>query len=119
MDLADLLGRPEGKTLEFKRDRYTPEGAFTTVVTLAHNAGKTLLVGVEDGNRHVRGVRNPPFNVSAWRSNLGAQASSPAYLDIPGFCKAATLEQQFAESAKLEHQIRANFRALGYPSRSD
>ncbi len=27
----------------------------------------------------------------AWR--LGAQASSPAYVDIPGFCKSATLEE--------------------------
>ena len=35
-------------------------------------------------------LANPPFNVSDWRGNLGAQASSPAYLDIPGFCKSAT-----------------------------
>ena len=89
----------------------------------------------------------------AWRGDLGAQASSPAYADIPSFCKSAKLneirthgqvltpgryvgaeeaeddgepsedkmkrltaklEEQFAESAKLENVIRANLKRLGY-----
>ncbi len=29
----------------------------------------------------------------AWRGSLGAQASSPAYMDIPGFCKSTALEE--------------------------
>ena len=59
MDLVQLLRRPEGKTLEFKRDLSTPEGALKTIVAFANTAGGTLLVGVEDKSRHVRGVREP------------------------------------------------------------
>ena len=59
MDLVELLKRPEGKTLELKRDLSTPEGALTTIVAFANTAGGTLLLGVEDQSRHVRGVRGP------------------------------------------------------------
>ena len=59
MDLVDLLKRPEGKTLEFKRDLSGPEGALKTIVAFANTAGGTLLLGVEDTSRHVRGVRDP------------------------------------------------------------
>ncbi|MGA7339912.1 MAG: hypothetical protein WBX18_04895, partial [Terracidiphilus sp.] len=33
MDLVSLLSRPEGKTLEFKRDLSSPEGALKTIVS--------------------------------------------------------------------------------------
>ena len=56
MDLVDLLRRPEGKTLEFKRDLSSPDGAMKTIVAFANTAGGTLLVWVEDRTRHVRGV---------------------------------------------------------------
>jgi ATP-dependent DNA helicase RecG len=56
MDLVDLLRQPEGKTLEFKRDLSSPGGALKTIVAFANTAGGTLLVGVEDRTRHVRGV---------------------------------------------------------------
>jgi len=59
MDLVELLKRTEGKTLEFKRDLSTPEGALKTIVAFANTAGGALLVGVEDKSRHVRGVRDP------------------------------------------------------------
>lgn len=59
MDLVDLLKRPEGKTLEFKRDLSSPEGALRTIVAFANTAGGTLLVGVEDRSRRVRGVGDP------------------------------------------------------------
>ncbi|OGA77356.1 MAG: transcriptional regulator [Betaproteobacteria bacterium RIFCSPLOWO2_12_FULL_65_14] len=55
-DLVELLKRPEGKTLEFKRDLSSPDGALRTIVAFANTAGGTLLVGVEDRSRHVRGV---------------------------------------------------------------
>ena len=59
MDLVELLKRPEGKTLEFKRDLSAPDGALKTLVAFANTAGGALLIGVEDKSRHVRGVRDP------------------------------------------------------------
>jgi len=59
MNLLDLLKRAEGKTLEFKRDLTAPEGALKTLVAFANASGGTLLIGVEDRTRHVRGVSDP------------------------------------------------------------
>jgi len=59
MNLSDLLTRPEGKTLEFKRDLTSPEGALRTIVAFANTSGGALLIGVEDRTRHVRGVADP------------------------------------------------------------
>ena len=56
MDLTELLRSPEGKTLEFKRDLSSPGGLLRTVVAFANSAGGTVVVGVEDGNRAVRGI---------------------------------------------------------------
>ena len=58
MDLIEILRRSEGKTLEFKRDLSGPLGVVKTIVAFANTAGGTLLLGVEDGSRHVRGVRD-------------------------------------------------------------
>ena len=59
MDLTELLKRPEGKTLEFKRDLSSLAGVLRTVVAFANTAGGTVLIGVEDGTRHVRGISDP------------------------------------------------------------
>lgn len=59
MDLVEALKQPEGKTLEFKRDLSSPDGALRTIVAFANTAGGTLLLGVEDRTRHVRGVAEP------------------------------------------------------------
>ncbi len=59
MDLVEILKRPEGKTLEFKRDLSSPDAALKAIVAFANTAGGTLLIGVEDRTRHVRGVRDP------------------------------------------------------------
>lgn len=56
MDLLELLKRPEGKTLEFKRDLSSPKGLLRTLVAFANTAGGTVLIGVEDVTAHVRGV---------------------------------------------------------------
>ena len=58
MDLVELLRRPEGKTLEFKRDLSSPEGVLRTIVAFANTAGGVVLVGVEDRTRRVRGVED-------------------------------------------------------------
>jgi len=59
VDIIETLKRPEGKTLEFKRDLSSPDGALRTLVAFANTAGGTLLIGVEDATRHVRGVKAP------------------------------------------------------------
>jgi ATP-dependent DNA helicase RecG len=58
MDLLEILKRAEGKTLEFKRDMSSPDGALKTIVAFANTAGGTMLVGVEDRSRQIRGVRD-------------------------------------------------------------
>jgi len=59
VDLLETLRRPEGKTLELKRDLSSPDGLLRTIVAFANMAGGTILVGVEYGTRHVRGVADP------------------------------------------------------------
>lgn len=56
MRLVELLKRHEGKTLEYKRDLSSPEGILKTLVAFANTAGGTVVIGVEDGSRNVRGV---------------------------------------------------------------
>ena len=58
MDLIATLKRPEGKTLEFKRDLSSPRCVVRTVVAFANTAGGVLLVGVEDKTGFVRGVED-------------------------------------------------------------
>ncbi|MCL6551567.1 MAG: helix-turn-helix domain-containing protein [Firmicutes bacterium] len=59
MDPGELLRRPEGKTVEFKRDLSSPEGILRTLVAFANTAGGTLLIGVEDRTRRIVGVADP------------------------------------------------------------
>jgi ATP-dependent DNA helicase RecG len=56
MDLQGILTRHEGKTLEFKRDLSSPRNLLRTLVAFANSAGGTIVIGVEDGSRAVRGV---------------------------------------------------------------
>lgn len=57
--IAQLLSRPEGKTLEFKQDLSSPRNILKTLVAFANTAGGRLFIGVEDGSREVLGVENP------------------------------------------------------------
>lgn len=59
MDLATLLRKSEGKTLEFKRDLSGPKGVLKTIVAFANTSGGVVLIGVQDGTGHVQGVSNP------------------------------------------------------------
>ena len=55
MDLLAVLARPEGKTIEFKRDLSSPAGFLRTVTAFANTAGGTIVIGVEDRTRHIVG----------------------------------------------------------------
>jgi len=48
MRIEDLLQRPEGKTLEFKRDLSAPKNILKTVIAFANTAGGTLILGRAD-----------------------------------------------------------------------
>lgn len=58
MDLASLLRRAEGKTLEYKRDLSSAETFLKTIIAFANTAGGTVVIGIEDGTKRVRGVPN-------------------------------------------------------------
>ena len=76
MNLTELLRRHEGKTLEFKRDLTSPQRFLRSVVAFANTSGGTVLVGVEDGTRHVRGVSDPLTDEERV-TNLIANSVSP------------------------------------------
>lgn len=76
MNLLELLKRPEGKTLEFKRDLSSPEGVLRSLVAFANTAGGTVLVGVEDRTRHVRGVHEP-LDLEERLANLISDSIAP------------------------------------------
>jgi ATP-dependent DNA helicase RecG len=76
MDLVEILKRPEGKSLEFKRDLSSPDGALKTIVAFANTAGGTLLVGVEDRSGHVRGVPEA-LDLEERLANLVSDSVSP------------------------------------------
>ena len=56
MNLIEVLQKPEGKTLEYKRDLTSPDGLLKTLVAFANTAGGILAIGIEDGTRRVIGV---------------------------------------------------------------
>jgi predicted HTH transcriptional regulator len=58
MNIDDYLRRPEGKTLEFKRDLSSPLPILKTLTAFANGAGGTLVIGVEDKTRDVVGVQD-------------------------------------------------------------
>jgi len=56
MNFIEVLQKPEGKTLEYKRDLSSPDGLLKTLVAFANTAGGILAIGIEDGTRRVIGV---------------------------------------------------------------
>ena len=107
MDLLDALRRPEGKTLEFKRDLSSPEGVLRTIVAFANTAGGTVLIGVEDGTRHVRGVVNP-MAAEERLASLISDSISPRILpdiEVLTYRKSHVLAVQVFPSASRPHNL--------------
>jgi predicted HTH transcriptional regulator len=59
VDLAHLLRQPEGKTLEFKRDLSSADRAMHSIIAFANTAGGAMVIGIDDGMKHVRGLTDP------------------------------------------------------------
>lgn len=107
LDLVEILKRPEGKTLEFKRDLSSPEGALKTIVAFANTAGGTLLVGVEDRSRHVRGVPDP-LDLEERLASLVSDRISPRIvpeIEILPWRRTQVLALQVHPSASRPHHL--------------
>lgn len=61
MNLQELLTKPEGKTLEFKRELSSLKPILKTLVAFANKAGGTMVVGRENDGTVV-GVANVPLD---------------------------------------------------------
>ena len=79
MDLIDLLRKPEGKTLEFKRDLSSANPFLRSVVAFSNTSGGTILIGVEDRTRHVMGIADP-VALEERVANLVVDSISPKVL---------------------------------------
>jgi predicted HTH transcriptional regulator len=101
-------GRREGKTLEFKRDLSSPEGALKTIVAFANTAGGTLVLGVEDPSRHVRGVRDP-LDLEERLANLISDLIAPRLLpeiEILPWRRTQVLAVQVHPSPNRPHYLK-------------
>ena len=108
MDLIDLLKRPEGKTLEFKRDLSSPEGVLRSLVAFANTSGGTVLVGVEDWTRHVRGV-DEPLDLEERLANLISDSIAPRLvpeLEIIPWRRSHVVAVQVHASPVRPHYLR-------------
>ena len=79
MELTDILRRPEGKTLEFKLDLSSPQGFLRTAAAFANTAGGTIVIGVADRTRDVRGVGSP-LDLEERAANLISDSIQPRLL---------------------------------------
>ncbi len=76
MNIADLLKKPESKTLEFKRDLSSRSTVLRTIVAFANTSGGSIVIGVEDGARHICGV-NEPLDVEEQLANMISDSIFP------------------------------------------
>jgi len=107
--LLELLKQPEGKTLEFKRDLSSPDGVLRSIVAFANTAGGTLLIGVEDKSRHVRGVKDP-LATEERLANLVSDNIMPRLapeLEILSWRRTHVLAVQVFPSPSRPHYLRA------------
>jgi ATP-dependent DNA helicase RecG len=107
VDLITLLSKPEGKTLEFKRDLSSPEGALKTLVAFANTSGGILLVGVEDGTKRVKGVADI-LSEEERLANLIADSISPKLvpsMEVMPWRKTQVLAVEIYPSSSRPHHL--------------
>lgn len=108
MDLTDMLRRPEGKTLEFKRDLSSPQGFIRTVASFANTAGGTVVVGVADRTRDILGVADA-LDLEERAANLITDSIQPRLLpdiEVISFRGRQLLAVRVYPSASRPHFVR-------------
>jgi len=108
VDLIDLLRRPEGKTLEYKRDLSSPEGVLKTIVAFANTAGGVVLVGVENRTRRVTGISDV-LDAEEKLANLAADSILPLLvpnIDIVPWRKTHLLAIEVYPSSGRPHYLQ-------------
>jgi ATP-dependent DNA helicase RecG len=109
MDLLALLKSPEGKTLEFKRDLSSPENVLRTAIAFANTSGGTILIGVDDRTRNVRGVSDP-LEVEERLANLISDTIAPRLvpeLEILPWRRKYVVALQFHPSGSRPHHLKS------------
>lgn len=56
--IENLLGRNEGKTLEFKESTQTLKGIIKAVIAFANTAGGDIVIGVKDKTKEIVGLKD-------------------------------------------------------------
>jgi len=115
MDLTEILRRPEGKTLEFKRDLSSPAGFLRTVAAFANTAGGTIVIGVADRTRNVRGVGDP-LALEERATSLISDSIQPRLLpdlEVIGFRDRQLLAVRVYPSPSRPHFIKRTGRRSG------
>jgi len=113
--LDDLLVQHEGKTLEFKRDVSSPDSLIRSIVAFANGAGGTVVVGVEDRTRRVRGVADPT-RVEEQLANLIFDRIEPRLvpeLQIIPWRKTHAIAVRVFPSSTRPHYVRAEGQERG------
>jgi len=93
---------------EFKRDLSSPEGVLKTLFAFANTAGGTLLVGVEDRTRNVRGVPEA-LDVEERIANIVSDSIAPRLLpeiEILPWRRTQVIAIQVHPSAARPHYLK-------------
>ena len=109
MNVSDHLRRPEGKTLEFKRDLSSPLPILKTLTAFANGAGGTLVVGVADKTRSVIGVSDA-LDQEEKLANLIAEGIEPRLvpdIEICAWRSVQLLVVHVFPSALRPHHLRS------------
>lgn len=107
VDLITLLSRPEGKTLEFKRDLSSSENLLKTIVAFANTSGGVAVLGVEDGTKEVKGISNILAEEERL-ANLIADSISPKLvpsIEVISWRKVQVLAVEIYPSASRPHAL--------------
>jgi len=76
MNVTELIKKNESKTLEFKRDFSSPDNIIRTIIAFANTSGGVILIGIEDKDKHICGVKNP-LDIEEKLANLITDTISP------------------------------------------